>query len=100
MGVEVIVRGTTKICRDDVAEKKCPNIVLDCVRFVFVERHKDEGLIHEGGVIEEGSQERSGPVTGIIDSGIVAVMQHVGSEKRPESMLASPLGIDTIEEEF
>ena len=84
MSVVSVVGGAAKTWGDDVAEKKCPDIVFDCVCFVLVKSEDEEGLVHKIGVIEKRSQERSTPIACIIDGGVMAIIQHVGSEKGPE----------------
>lgn len=83
VGVEGVVSGTSQTWWDNISEKKSPDIVLDCVGFVFVKSDDEQGLVHKGCVVEERSDKSSGPIACIIDSGIVSVVLHVGSEECP-----------------
>ena len=57
MGVKSAIRGAAKTWGDDIAEKKSPNLVLDCVGFVLVECDEDKGLVHKRRVVEKRLKE-------------------------------------------
>ena len=100
MSVKSVVGGAAKTWWDDVAEKQCPNVVLHSIRLVLIKGDEDKSFVHEGGVVEKWRNERSSPITGIIDCCIVPIIQHVGSEKCPNEQSESSSDVDTIEGEF
>lgn len=100
MSVESVVGGAAKTWWDDVAEKQCPNVVLDGVTLIFIKGDEHEGFVHESGVIEKWSNERSSPIARVIDGRIVPIIQHVGSKKCPNEQSESSSDVDTIEGEF
>jgi len=84
VGVESVVGGTSHAWGNKISEKKGPYVVLDGVSFVFIKSDDKQGLVHESGVVEERSDKSSGPIACIIDSGIVSIVLHVGSEECPK----------------
>lgn len=84
MGVEGRIGLISKTRRNCVSQEESPDVVFNRVRFVFIEGDYDQSLVViEIGIVQQRGQEASGPVGSIINGGIVAVVKHIRSDKRP-----------------
>jgi hypothetical protein len=77
VSVECIIRRAPQTCRNYIAQEESPDLVLDGVGFVFVESQKNEGFVYKTGIIEEWCQECSTPVSGVIYTSVMSVVQSI-----------------------
>ena len=67
--------GAPQVGGDRIAEKQSPDLVPDVICFILIESHEDQSLVSiKIGVVEQGSQEASSPISGVIDSCIVTIV--------------------------
>ena len=83
MVVEGVVRGAFKGIGNGTAKKDCKRLVGLCLCLVFVEGKQYQRVLHEVRIVEQRGEPPTLPLGGERNSGVMAIVGHIRSDKCP-----------------